>query len=366
MFGTISYRLVTALAIAATVSLGAQAPVNIRLATLAPDNSPWTSALRSMGAAWEKATEQARTADGVRRHDSERVVGDCAHGRGRLQAATLMVAGLAEIDEAFNVFGMPFFFESDAELAHVQQKLTPLIQQRLQAKRYHLINWGNAGWVQLFSKAADPHARRREAGQALHDGRQPEDGAVVHRQWISRRAAAAGEIPKQLKLPTGAINAAPMPPVYAVALQIFKDAPYMLDIRLAPLVGATVMTDAPGTRSRRRIARRCSPRPRRWNSRSTTQAPALDAKSIAAMKAAGLQVITLDANAVAEFRGRGRAAGCDPARRDDSGRRRTTWPSASATRSGRRSPRNDGRLLARHGPRTSSPRSPRSASWCCR
>ena len=55
---------------------------------------------------------------------------------------------------------------------------------------------------------------------------------------------SAGEIPKQLKLPTGAINAAPMPPVYAVALQIFKDAPYMLDIRLAPLVGATVMTDA--------------------------------------------------------------------------------------------------------------------------
>ena len=55
---------------------------------------------------------------------------------------------------------------------------------------------------------------------------------------------AAGEIPKQLKLPTGAINAAPMPPVYAVALQIFKDAPHMLDIRLAPLVGATVMTDA--------------------------------------------------------------------------------------------------------------------------
>jgi len=47
---------------------------------------------------------------------------------------------------------------------------------------------------------------------------------------------APGEIPKQLKLPTGAINAAPLPPVWAVALKIFRDAPYMLDLPVAPLV----------------------------------------------------------------------------------------------------------------------------------
>ena len=34
-----------------------------------------------------------------------------------------------------------------------------------------------------------------------------------------------------------------------------------------------------------------------------TQAPGLDARSIAAMKTAGLQIVTLDAKAVAEFRG---------------------------------------------------------------
>ena len=36
----------------------------------------------------------------------------------------MMVAGLSEIDPAFNIFGIPFFFETDAELACVQKKMT--------------------------------------------------------------------------------------------------------------------------------------------------------------------------------------------------------------------------------------------------
>ena len=97
------------------------------------------------------------------------------------------------------------------------------------------------------------------------------------------------KFPKQLKLPTGAINAAPMPPVYAVALQIFKDAPHMLDIRLAPLVGATVMTDAAWNKispeDRAKILAAASTMEQQIN----TQAPALDAKSIAAMTAAAFR-----------------------------------------------------------------------------
>ncbi len=220
-----------------------------------------------------------------------------------LQAATLMVAGLSEIDEAFSIFGVPFFFESDAELAHVQQKLTPLIQERLRAKRYHLLNWGNAGWVQLFSKT--PIRTLADVKQAkLYTT----EGSPKTVQWYTANGfhavpLAAGEIPKQLKLPSGAINAAPMPPVYAVALQIFRDAPHMLDIRLAPLVGATVMTDAAWNKisadDRAKLLAAASVMEQQVNA----QAPALDAKSVSAMTAAGLQIARLDAKAAAEFRG---------------------------------------------------------------
>ena len=58
MYWKNAFRLATALAIVSSVAISAQSPINIRLATLAPDNSPWSKALRSMGAAWENATDK--------------------------------------------------------------------------------------------------------------------------------------------------------------------------------------------------------------------------------------------------------------------------------------------------------------------
>ena len=302
MFRTFPIRLAIALAVVMSVRIGAEAPTNIKLATLAPDNSPWTSAIRSMGAAWEKATAKR-----VRLTVSAGTIPNESHAIARmavdgLQAATLMVAGLGEIDPAFNVFGVPFFFESDAELVHVQQKLTPLIRERLRAKHYHLINWGNAGWIQLFSK--QPIRTLDDAKQATLYTTAGNPKMV---QWYTANGfhavpLAAGEIPKQLKLPTGMINAAPMPPVYAVALQIFKDARYMLDVRLAPLVGATVMTDAAWNRISAEDREKMLAAAAAMEQQINTQAPALDVKSIAAMKDAGLQIVTLDAKAAGEFR----------------------------------------------------------------
>lgn len=303
MSGTFPYRLAIAVALAMSVTLGAQAPINIRLATLAPDNSPWTSAIRSMGMAWQTSTGgrvRLTVYAGTISSESSAIARMAVDG---LQAATLMVPGLAEIDQAFEVFGVPFFFESDAELAHVRQRLTPLLRERLRAKGYHLLNWGNAGWMQLFSKK--PIRTLEEAKQArLYTT----EGNPKMVQWYTANGfhsvpLAAGEIPKQLALPSGAINAAAIPPAYAVALQIFRDAPYMLEIRVAPLVTATVMTDAAWNRIAPEDRARLLAGAAVMEQQIITQAPELDARSIAAMKTAGLQMVTLDAKGIAEFRG---------------------------------------------------------------
>jgi len=311
MSGTFPYRLVLTLALAVavvtSVSIAAQSPVdevNIRLATLAPEKSSWTSALRSMGAAWQKATDKRiRLTVQAGTISSERSAIDKMAVDG-LEAATLMVAGLSEIDAAFNVFGVPFFFESDAEVVHVQQKLTPLIRERLRAtkKRYHLINWGNAGWIKLFSK--QPLRTLEEVKRA---SLYTTEGNPKMVQWYTANGfnavpLAAGQIPVQLKLLNGQINAAPMPPVYAVALQIFKDAPHMLDIRLAPLVGATVMTDAAWNRVSPEDREKMLTAAARMEQQVNTEAPGKDADAIAAMKTAGLKIVTPDAKAVAAFR----------------------------------------------------------------
>jgi TRAP-type C4-dicarboxylate transport system substrate-binding protein len=219
-----------------------------------------------------------------------------------LQAATLTAGGLAEIDEAFNVLAIPFFFRSDEELAYVQDKLAPVLAQRLEAKKYHLINWGNAGWVQLFSKKPIRTIADLKTAK-LYTG----EGSPKMVQWYTANGfhvvpLATGEIPKQLKLPTGAIDAAPSPPVFALTLQFFRDAPYMLDIRVAPLLSATIITDSAWNRITPDDRAKMLQAAKATEQQIQKQAPALDAKSIAEMKGAGLQVITLDDKALGAFR----------------------------------------------------------------
>lgn len=295
-------RFIVGLAVAASAPLLAQAPLNIKLATLAPESSPWTSVLRTMGATWSKATGsrvRLTVYAGTIPSESSAISRMAVDG---LQAATLTAGGLAEIDEAFNVFGVPFFYESDGEVAHVQETLTPMIAQRLEAKKFHLINWGNAGWVQLFSK--NPIRSIADLKRAkLYTG----EGSPKTVQWYTSNGfhvvpLSAGEIPKQLKLPTGAIDAAPSPPVFALTLQFFRDAPYMLDMRVAPLTSATIMTDSAWNRIAPDDRTKMLAAAREMEKQIQAQAPALDAKSINEMKAAGLQVIALDANALGAFR----------------------------------------------------------------
>ena len=303
MFGKLPFRLAAALTVAAAIPLIAAGPVNIKLGTLAPENSPWTSALRTMGASWSKSTSsrvRLTVYAGTIPSESFAISRMAVDG---LQAATLMIAGLAELDDAFNVLGIPFFFESDQELVHVQQKLMPLISARLAAKKLRLLNWGNGGWVRLFSKKPIRTVAELKAANlytTLGDDRTVRWYAA---NGFNAVPTATAEIPKQLKLPTGSINAAPSPPVFAVALQIFRDAPYMLDLPVAPLVGATVITDAAWKKISPEDREKVLEAAMQMEKEIQAQAPALDARSIDEMKKTGvLKPISLDAADTATFR----------------------------------------------------------------
>jgi len=211
----------------------------------------------------------------------------------------MMVAGLSELDQAFNVFGIPFFFKSDAELQYVQKQLTPMLAQRLEAKRYHFINWGNGGWVRLFSKTPIKSIADLKAARLYTT-----DGDTKTVRWYADNGFNAipldtSEIPKQLKNPMGAINAAPSPPAWAVLF--YRDAPYMLDLKLGPLVAATIMTDKAwqkiSAEDRARIMSAAAETEKQVNA----SAPDLDSRSIEEMKKGGLNVVPLDPNQMVEF-----------------------------------------------------------------
>ena len=298
-------HIVLTLAALAVVASSVAAQTTIKLATQAPVNSSWHKALLDMGAEWEAKTSgrvKLTVYAGGTQGSEEATLRMMRPGVDQLQANLLMLPGLSAIDDAFSVFGIPFFFSSDAEGLSVLEKLSPLLEKRLEAKGFNLLSWGSAGWIQLFSKR--PVLTLADVKTAKLYTTQGDDRMV---QWYKQNgfrpvALNQGDIPAQLKLSTGMIDAAPMPPYPALLLNIFRDANYMLDVNVAPLYGGLVLSMQTWNKLSAGDKEIIAASSKNMEKRLLGEAVKQDAASIANMKSRGLTVNTPDAKAMASFR----------------------------------------------------------------
>ena len=233
-------RFALAVALLATPALLDAQRANLRLGTILPANSVWDRALKQMAADWQEAT------DGRVRLQVRGTTGDESTiiRRMRLnnpQVAALTLPGLTEVDESFNVFGIPFFFASDAEAVHVLEALTPLYRDKLAAQGLVLLGWGHGGWAHIFS--ANPIRGIPDLQAAKLYTSAGDDGMV---QWYKENGFQP--VPLELTdvlmgLNTGLIDAYPSPPYGALVFQWYRQTSHMLDVPLSPVFGATVMTE---------------------------------------------------------------------------------------------------------------------------
>ena len=294
------------LSIAATACLGisvlAQTPVALRLATFAPANTTWHKALLEMGAAAEKATAGRVTlrifAGGTQGPEASVI---SLMRVGQLNAALLMPGGLASIDPSAGVLSLPFFMTSDAEFEHLLDTVGPEISKRLEAKGFHLLSWGSAGWVQIFSKQEIRTLEQLKKAKLYTTSGDDSMVRWYRSNGFSPQPLSEREIVTQLRLPTGMIDAVPSPPYGAVALQFSSATPFMLDLRVAPLVGATIVTKASWDRLSPADQAAVTAAALAMQKRVMADVPRTDADSVAAMQKRGLKVVTLDPAARAEF-----------------------------------------------------------------
>jgi TRAP-type C4-dicarboxylate transport system substrate-binding protein len=157
-----------------------------------------------------------------------------------LQGASLTVVGLGSIDWSFNVFNIPFFFQSFDELNAVVEKLTPTLRQRAEAKGFILVHWGHGGWLQVFSKKPVQTVADLKAVRLYTSAGDDRMTQWYKANGFQPRAMAMTDI--LTGLTTGMLDALPTPPLAALSFQWYKQTPHMLDVGLAPIVGATVLT----------------------------------------------------------------------------------------------------------------------------
>jgi TRAP-type transport system periplasmic protein len=215
--------------------------VAVKLATVLPDGSIWDKNLKQMAAEWKQATGDRVSVTvfgGGSQGDEPTILRKIRLDA--LQAASFTVVGLANVDPAFNVFSVPFFFESYDELNAVIDKLTPTIRQKLDAKGFVLLHWGHGGWLQLFSKRPVKTVADLKGVKLWTSAGDDRMTQWYKANGFQPRALAMTDI--LTGLTTGMIDGLPAPPLAALAFQWNRQAPYMLDIGLAPIVGGTVIS----------------------------------------------------------------------------------------------------------------------------
>jgi len=230
--------LIMSLVVAVATVASAQ---TIKLASIVPENSIWDKNIKQMGAEWSQATGGRVTLTvyaGASQGDESTVLRKMRLDA--LQAAAFTGGGLAGIDPAFNLFNIPFFFESYDELNAVTEALTPVLSKRLEAKGFIFTNWGHGGWTQVFTK--NPVKTVADLKKTRLWTSSGNDQMV---QWFKAngfepRAMSMTDI--MTGLTTGMVDAVPTTPLAALLFQWYKQTPNMLDIGLTPVVGAGVVT----------------------------------------------------------------------------------------------------------------------------
>jgi len=234
--------IITAIAGLAFVAAGGAAPAQtIKLGTLAPKGSPWFDSLQDMTADWGEASNgriKVRIYPGGAIGDERDMVRKMQIGQ--LQGAVLTAEGLSMIAPEFLALQMPMMFKTDGELDYVRDKMTGEFEAMFEARGYKILNWGDIGWVRLFSR--DPvvvldDLRRQKLFTWAGD---PELSAGYTMQGMKVVPLPVPQIFSGLQ--SGLIDALYAAPVAALSYQWFAIANHMTELKMLKLIGATVIT----------------------------------------------------------------------------------------------------------------------------
>jgi TRAP-type transport system periplasmic protein len=289
-----------ALASAVSAPVHAADSMQLRIATVAPAGSSFHKRLQALSAEWSKgpggasmniyAGTQGGEPQIVRRM---RV--------GQLQGAMLTSVGLSQIDRSVTALQyMPLVFHDWEDVDAVRERLRPQLEEQLRKAGYVVLFWGDGGWVRYFSnkpirRLADLKSMRIYAASG------DAESVEIFKNYYTPVVLEPDQI--LLGLRNGMIDGLPIPAILANFSQVPTYAPYMLDLRWAPITGALVVTE--------RAWKQLDAKTQAWLRASSEHAGAEmrrasrqeDEQTVQAMKdKQGLKVTTLSPEAERELR----------------------------------------------------------------
>ena len=225
----------------AATPASAQKTIRINMGTVAPEDSPWHQVLQQMGQDWERLSGgrvKLRIYPGGVLGDEMEMLRKVRIGQ--LQAVALSSAGLTRADRGVACLQIPLLIDSYQELDYVRERIAPTLEERLAARGYTVLHWGDVGWVHFFTKKPArtlDDIRKMKLYTAAGD---PETEKLYKEFGFQPVPLAVTDLLPALQ--TGLIEAFDVPPLFALLDQSFGLAKNMIDLKWAPLTGATIVS----------------------------------------------------------------------------------------------------------------------------
>jgi len=216
-----------------------QSPVVIKLATLAPEGSPWIQVLKAAADETQQKTGNAVQfkiyPGGVMGEERDMVR---KMHIGQLQAAMLSSASLASMFPEIDVLQIPFLFDSYPETDFVIGKMEDGFKSGLEKNGYVALGWSEAGFVYLMSTVPVETLELLRKAKVWIWNDSPMSKVIFEEAGVIGVPLSITDV--LVGLQTGLVEVVYVPPSVAVALQWFTRIKYITDAPLNYMLGGLV------------------------------------------------------------------------------------------------------------------------------
>lgn len=215
----------------------------IKLASVAPENSPWGSALNQLAVDWSRISNgrvRLQIFHNAIAGDESDVLRKIRIGQ--LQAGVFTSAGMKQIVPEVFSLSVPFMIRSDAQLEYVMERVQPELEELFRESRLHVLAWSQAGWVHFFSRDPVTYPGDLKEQRLASD---PNDLELQQAFKVMGYNPIPMPQPELLtSLNSGLVDSFYTSPLVAGGFQWFALAPHMLDLKVAPFLGAIIISDS--------------------------------------------------------------------------------------------------------------------------
>ncbi len=284
-----------------TIPLQAQGRrIVINMGTLAPEGTAWHDALLQMRQDWTRISRGQvilRIFPSGVQGDENTMIRKMRINQ--LQAVAVSGNGLSRIEPAISCLQIPLMLASYEELDYVRDHLAPQLEGMIEQKGFKILNWADAGWVRFFTKRPAFTLDDIRGMKLLTSAGDPETEKLYKDFGFQVVPLPYTEVLTALQ--TGLIEAVQGPPLYAMVEQWFGLATNMTEVKWAPLVGATVISNRAWEGIPANMRPQLLEAARSAGRRLLTEIRQLNEDAVPAMAKRGLNIVKPDAAALASW-----------------------------------------------------------------